>query len=210
MNHLRHVGGMHGFRKILKKFDKKVAAHLMAVESGGHTIHCRTCSTPHCCEFSVVVWPIEAQAIAQEIAGWPVDARQRIANKMNDWLERYRSTDPSIRINDNEWFREGVMCPFNHEGRCEIYDLRPSGCRIHHSLLPPTNCADRDKKDLLIDFTEVERGYTERVVGEHNFYFGPLTMMVCHEVGLGKVSMSEIITHFTLTMATAEQLLNKD
>ncbi len=39
-----------------------------------------------------------------------------------------------------EYFQSQKLCPFNQDGHCSIYEIRPISCRMYFSLTPETYC----------------------------------------------------------------------
>jgi Fe-S-cluster containining protein len=47
------------------------------------------------------------------------------------------------------------MCPFNHDGACTIYPVRPSVCRLAHAIGTNEHCGDARTTIQTIKFPEV-------------------------------------------------------
>jgi hypothetical protein len=122
----------------------------------GHTIACaRGCST--CCEQIVAVRDAEGLTIARWLTE-PAQAtiRRRFEIAHAAWRERGgdlvdRATAASAR---EDWVvmkrilgetqERRLMCPFNHEGACDIYPVRPAVCREKAALNSQEPCKRRD------------------------------------------------------------------
>ncbi len=131
------------------QLDEAVAARSLAAHAAGHHIACSAgCST--CCVSPLVVPEGEAVTVAEWL-GEPAQAEVRAA-----FLARYpawrRGVGDSLavmqRAQTADQQREAamhlkgkaVMCAFNVDGLCSIYDARPARCRRAHALETNANC----------------------------------------------------------------------
>jgi hypothetical protein len=122
----------------------------------GHHIACSAgCSG--CCVSPVLVTEGEAVTVAEWL-GLPEnkEIKERFLAAYPAWkqgigdaataLERARGND-ELRAAAMTLKRRAVMCAFNREGLCSIYDARPARCRTTHALDDNTHCgAESDGK----------------------------------------------------------------
>ena len=113
----------------------------------GHVIACAPgCAA--CCAAPVVVSEAEAVAVAEWLADRP-EVRDQLARSYPAWragagalaakLETVR--DPAAHEALVRELREHhVMCAFNREGLCTIYEARPARCRKVHALDTNAKC----------------------------------------------------------------------
>tara|TARA_B100001105_G_scaffold12875_3_gene9461 strand:+ start:4252 stop:4983 length:732 start_codon:yes stop_codon:yes gene_type:complete len=103
------------------------AALSTAEDPPGHTLACRSgCS--YCCHYHVYVTVPEALAIAEHLRTLPVPKRDVFLQRLRSNAARASELGKEAHIQTN------VACAFlSTEGACDIYALRPSACRRHHS-----------------------------------------------------------------------------
>ncbi len=98
-------------------------------------VACNRCETPWCCNQRVAVEFVEALVIYRWAAEHePLALAAAIAR--GDSLRRGRPLD------DAEFFRRRVPCPFLIKGRCTIFPMRPHSCRSHYMGGNPLKCRD--------------------------------------------------------------------
>lgn len=113
----------------------------------GHVIACAPgCAA--CCAAPVVVSEAEAVAVAEWLADQP-ELRDQLARAYPAWragagalaakLETVRDPDKHEAL-VRELREHHVMCAFNREGLCTIYDVRPARCRKVHALDTSDKC----------------------------------------------------------------------
>ena len=139
----------------LAKVDEVLKVFLPLVESRGeHTIACGPgCSA--CCNNFVRCSLPEALLIADflrrpenaavrarfeaKLPAWR-DGAGGLAEQLTALLDASGGSEPQgaawARFNQlgSEYALRGNLCPLNHEGRCEIYPVRPTICRSVHVL----------------------------------------------------------------------------
>jgi hypothetical protein len=132
--------------------DRGTAARATAAAAAGHPVACHDgCS--QCCNnipavfagevVTIVRWldrPENAAARAGFLARYPAWFA-RVADLIAGWeaATAARDVDGATAAATQAWHRQ-VMCAFNHEGRCTIYEVRPNVCRNAHALDTPDNC----------------------------------------------------------------------
>jgi hypothetical protein len=140
------------YRLFNEQVDQATADRQRSLESKGKKVACHAgCS--RCCTLMVTApggetvtigrWlsrPEQAEIKERFLARYPAWAAQA-TDLVESWNEAARRYDQpeKLRIAQEFWER-GVMCAFNHEGRCSIYPVRPLVCRDMHALETPDNC----------------------------------------------------------------------
>ncbi len=132
--------------------DMAVEERSAAIARAGKTVACaRGCNG--CCEEPIMVFRPEAARVAQWLA-LPENAetRARFVAAFPAWKEaigatlaklseQYESDKTKfVEHHVNAW-REGVLCPFNHDGECTVYAVRPTVCRTGHALGTNEHCS---------------------------------------------------------------------
>ncbi len=147
------VDGLESAAAARATVDGVLKVFLPLVESRGeHTIACKDGCDACCSNFVRASWP-EALAIAEFLREHP-DVRARFFAKLPAWRERgapelsqlaeilERNGGPPIDGPDREAYsrigvsfgQKGCVCPFDENGRCEIYPVRPIVCRAVYVL----------------------------------------------------------------------------
>jgi hypothetical protein len=156
--------------------DRGTAAREQAAQAAGHRIACHDgCS--QCCHNMPAVFAGEAVTIAEWLER-PEQAavRARFVEKYPAWLarvadlvERWAAAAASGDVDAGRhaareaWQRQ-VMCAFNHEGSCSIYEVRPNVCRHAHALDTPARCAPDTTEDVAtLPFPPLDQ-YIERIL----------------------------------------------
>lgn len=84
--------------------------------------------------------PENAEARAHFLAAFP--AWNEAIGEMSDQLSVLYFSDPERYVaNHTAAWREQVMCPFNRDGACSIYPVRPTVCRNAHALDTAERCS---------------------------------------------------------------------
>lgn len=131
------------------ELDDAIDERTQAATAAGHHIACSAgCSS--CCVAPVLVTEGEAVTVAEWlklpanaavrerfVAAYPV-WRQGLGASV-DAIHRAR-TDDERRAAAIDTKLKNVMCAFNREGLCSIYEARPSRCRKAHALETNANC----------------------------------------------------------------------
>lgn len=134
------------------QIDLATDARAKVVESGGRTIACQK-GCNHCCTNVAVVFAGEAVAIAEWLsqpeqaevlagfrARYPAWAKG-LERDLEAWSAAIDTGNAGAaeRVLQQAW-KEQVMCAFNVDGACSIYDVRPAICRTSHALDTSDNC----------------------------------------------------------------------
>lgn len=89
------------------------------------------------------------------------------------WLKKSqhgsgRKLAEALRKAENEYRRQGLLCPFIAEGACVIYEVRPFTCAGLVATTPPEHCSPHSRaKAKTYVFSSPE-------MFEDNFYFGKI------------------------------------
>ncbi len=110
-----------------------------------HATACRA-GCDACCHHLVPITPSEATRLREVAADLPAVTRAAVTHRLEDNLERLDEAGLLELLRDLEsapadgraWLAEAyaaekVACPFLEDGRCVIYDERPTACRAHAS-----------------------------------------------------------------------------
>jgi hypothetical protein len=126
--------------------DRGTEARARAVEAAGHTIACHD-GCAQCCHNMPAVFAGEAMTIARWLDR-PEQAEVRahfvarfpawhaaVADLVERWTAAVAAGDSAAAEEaGREVWRRQVMCAFNRDGRCTIYEVRPNVCRNAHAL----------------------------------------------------------------------------
>lgn len=82
----------------------------------------------YCCHQRVSVMPHEALALLERLTSLPDEARAEVERRLRANASR---VDAMTR---DEHVRANLACAFLDNGRCRVYDTRPSVCAAYHSL----------------------------------------------------------------------------
>ncbi len=144
------------YRLLVAQAEDRIARRLRALPPD-QSISCRAgCAA--CCRQLVVVSPMEAFALA----AW-TDERPELAAAVDARLaalEAAVAVRPALAAAlaqlerqggypgpaaggalELAWFAAGIPCVFLDKERCQVYSVRPFGCREHFALSPPELCA---------------------------------------------------------------------
>lgn len=81
-----------------------------------------------CCHQRVGVMPHEALALLEALRGLPDADRAEVERRLRANAGRVDAMTP------DEHRRANLACAFLDDGRCRVYDTRPSVCAAYHSL----------------------------------------------------------------------------
>jgi hypothetical protein len=146
--------------------DRGTAARDAEVEALGRTIACaKGCAT--CCNTIIITAEAESLSVARWLARpEQKKKRERFQAKYRRWRAANRdildrATDACARgdraaLGDAimEAGKRRAMCPFNHQGACEVYPVRPNVCRVGHALDTADGCGPGGGADVL-DFVPI-------------------------------------------------------
>jgi Fe-S-cluster containining protein len=131
-----------------EQLDEAIERRTAAIAEGGMVEAChRGCTA--CCTGPVVVSEPEAVAVAVWLSEHS-DLLARFRAVYPQWRAALGSLIEDIFADDSEAGRERAamafrqrrtMCPFNHEGACTVYPVRPALCRKAHALETPERCS---------------------------------------------------------------------
>src|SRR5689334_18586816 len=134
-----------------EQLDRAIERRSTDAADAGVVIACqRGCHA--CCYYPVVTDEAEAVAVAQWLTQ-PENAavRERFLVAYPAWRAAHGSTiealvasptkDDRVRACADYFFQHSV-CPFNHDGDCTIYPVRPALCRITHAVGSSEKCEE--------------------------------------------------------------------
>jgi len=154
------IDALHG------ELDRGIAARDAQAATLGRTIACaRGCTA--CCETVIVGCEADAARVARWLRAQP-EARARFEARYPAWradagdlIERVArgaatGDGAAVRAAMADTMARHVMCPFNHEGACEIYPVRPDACRVAHALDTSAECRPGGRA-VVLDFVPITR-----------------------------------------------------
>ncbi|MCE9572419.1 MAG: YkgJ family cysteine cluster protein [Deltaproteobacteria bacterium] len=114
-----------------------------------------------CCEEMVMVFRPEALRIARWLEQ-PANAavKQRFLEAYPTWKAKVGDApttlatsfksgdDPGYLAAFTAQWRKRILCAFNHDGMCTIYEVRPLVCRNAHAVGTSAHCVGDDPEDL--------------------------------------------------------------
>ena len=123
-------------------------------ENEGKTISCRAgCGA--CCRQLVPVSEAETLLLSEVVENMEEPRRSRVKKRFDDACRRFseigwtRRVDASDTLPDDElqkladdYFREGIPCPFLEDESCSIHPDRPLACREYLVTSPAENCTN--------------------------------------------------------------------
>jgi Fe-S-cluster containining protein len=185
-----------------RRLDREVKNKLAFVRRQGVKIGCDTCSTPHCCSYLPATWHAEVFAIVHLLSSWPLEKRLKTLAALRSWLATYRAAPKETQVNDTEWLRLRVPCPFLEEGRCGIYAVRPAACRGYYVVDQGADaCLDADSKDIMLHVGDEHSRFSAMVVtSPQTLIYGPLPLMFLQAIG-AEDTASEMLAYFTQSQA---------
>jgi hypothetical protein len=157
---------------IHESVDEAAAARAAAAEQLGRPLACGAGCTG-CCEELVMVFEPEALRVARwlerpENAG----AKEAFLAAFDAWKGRvgdapdrlaaaFASGDVSAHLREHtaQWQRR-ILCAFNRDGLCTVYEVRPLLCRNAHALDTPARCYGDEpsgKAAVRLDSDDVDR-----------------------------------------------------
>jgi len=156
-------------RVLHAEMDAGVAAREEAIAGSGHTLACaRGCSA--CCEIVLMSYESEALAVARYLAR-PENraARAHFAAAYPAWraaagdlADRAREASArgdveGVGAAASEAALRHVLCAFNKEGACTVYEVRPNVCRGCHALDTAEHCtAGGADKPTVMEFPPLD------------------------------------------------------
>ncbi len=137
------------FRQMANSF---VQIGVNAVESNGEKISCKAgCGA--CCRQPVPISESEVYQLAELVEEMPEPRRSKIKEKFQKGVEHFagigwfekleRTVSAPAEVRQavlDEYFHEGIPCPFLEKESCSIYEERPLVCREYLVTTPAENC----------------------------------------------------------------------
>ncbi|MEZ4363563.1 MAG: SEC-C metal-binding domain-containing protein [Kofleriaceae bacterium] len=131
-----------------EQLDQAIAQRTAFIAEGGMVLACgRGCTA--CCTGPVVVGEAEAVAVAVWLDAHP-EVRERFRAAYQAWRAALGALIEEIFLDDSDEGRQRAaeafrsrraMCPFNEQGDCTIYPVRPALCRTTHALETRERCS---------------------------------------------------------------------
>ncbi len=156
-------------RALHDEMDAGVAARDRAVAASGHRIACaRGCSA--CCEIVLMGYETEALAVARHLA-LPEQAAARAhftaayprwRSAVGDLADRARDSAArgdaeGVGAAASEAALRHVLCAFNRDGACTVYEVRPNVCRGCHALDTAEHCtAGGAERPTVMEFAPLD------------------------------------------------------
>jgi hypothetical protein len=156
-------------RALHDEMDAGVAARDQAIAGSGHRVACsRGCSA--CCEIVLMSYESEALAVARHLAR-PENAAARAhfaaryptwRAEVGDLAERARDgaargDAEAVGAAAGEAALRHVLCAFNREGACTVYEVRPNACRGCHALDTAEHCtAGGPERPTVMEFPPLD------------------------------------------------------
>jgi len=157
------------------QIDAATAARRKRIEAIGHTLACAE-GCNHCCKNVVIVFdgeavaitewlrqPEQAEALAAFRARYPA-WKQQLARIIEAWDAAMSTGNGGAaeRVLMQAW-KEQVMCAFNVDGKCSIYEVRPAICRNAHALDTSERCrAETSTEALTYQFEPLDK-YLQKI-----------------------------------------------
>ncbi len=156
-------------RALHDQMDAGVAARDRVIDGSGHRVACaRGCSA--CCEIVLMTWETEALAVARHLAA-PEQAAARAhflatyprwRAAVGDLADRARESAASgdaggVGAAASEAALRHVLCAFNLDGACTVYEVRPNACRGCHALDTAEHCtAGGPERPTVMEFPPLD------------------------------------------------------
>jgi Fe-S-cluster containining protein len=150
------------------QLDQAIAVREADIADAGIPLACgRGCNA--CCKLPVMIGDHEAVAVARHLAE-PANAavRDRFLEKYAGWRQALGGLIEAVVDAPSQeervgacaaYFSRHALCPFNHEGDCTIYEVRPALCRTTHAINTRDRCQDETANAVEIAHPAVEQVY---------------------------------------------------
>lgn len=122
-----------------------------------------------CCALPVMIGEHEAVAVARWLAQPEhADVRERFLASYEEWRGKLGGAVEAVVDAPDKaareqacaaYFSHRAMCPFNHEGLCSVYEVRPALCRTTHAINGNERCNDQSSAVQTISHPAVEGTY---------------------------------------------------
>jgi Fe-S-cluster containining protein len=141
---------------------RATAAVVEDARAQGRAVSCRAgCGA--CCRQLVAISYVEAQDLAELVAGMPPERQAVIRGRFAEAIRRLEAAgvlgpnepagervvlapdvgdrEASLHLAARAYFEQQVPCPFLEEESCSIHPRRPLVCREYHVTSPAENCS---------------------------------------------------------------------
>lgn len=134
-----------------EQLDQAIAVREADIADAGIPLACgRGCNA--CCKLPVMIGDHEAVAVARHL-GDPANAevRDRFLEKYEGWRASLGALIEEVVDAPSQeqriaacarYFSRHALCPFNHDGDCTVYEVRPALCRTTHAINTRDKCQD--------------------------------------------------------------------
>src|SRR5687768_8887590 len=184
------------FQKMTNAF---VDASVGTVEAQGKAISCKAgCGA--CCSQAVPISEMEVYQIAELVESMPEPRRSEIKRRFAQgaahfhkigWFDKMNAQYDSGPVKSTEaealeaikvvqqYFREGIPCPFLENQSCSIHESRPIACREYLVTSPAVNCSNPTAETIRMISLIVKPSKTLRDVGSTGrlSHIRPLTLI---------------------------------
>lgn len=177
-------------RSIFGRLDYQISHRLIKAQDEGFQMPCRA-GCFGCCKEPVYAEKREVELIADRIRATPEPERSRVEEALKVAVHKLTHSPPGKRLmkedmpNAYDFRAMNIWCPLLKDGKCSVYDIRPSSCRMHIAMSNPEKCHDdslrRSQRFLMMNDLSTNSqsigGMTERVFDNlltllHNELFG--------------------------------------
>lgn len=150
------------------ELDRGIAARDASVPAGRAIACARGCAA--CCETVIITSEADAARVARYLRAHE-PARARFVARYPVWREAGEAVieraaraaaandGAGIRAAMSDAMGEHLMCPFNHDGACDVYEVRPDACRVAHALDTSAECRPGGRA-VILDFVPITRFLT--------------------------------------------------
>jgi Fe-S-cluster containining protein len=137
-----------------------VGLGVQSVEAQGEKISCQAgCGA--CCRQAVPISEAEAYQIRELVENLPEPRQTEVRKRFQEGFEKIYATGwfeemekslkkplaEHIKVVE-DYFRQGVACPFLENESCSIHESRPLACREYLVTSPPENCASPSQEGI--------------------------------------------------------------
>lgn len=151
-----------------EQLDQAIARRDADIEEAGIKLGCgRGCNA--CCALPVMIGDHEAVSVARWLAQPEhAEVRERFLAAYPGWRGALGGTIEEVADAPDQatrqaacatYFSRRAMCPFNHQGDCSIYEVRPALCRTTHAVGTNERCQDESSAVETISHPAVESVY---------------------------------------------------
>ena len=119
----------------------KFSVAVGAKDYGSKGASCGSCTKPACCHQSLYTLLYEVLPAARHLRSAGLDAPE-LREKL------FAAAIQMEGVSRAEYLEQYRPCVFLEEGRCSIYEHRPSRCRDYFVFSPPEDCAPPSEKKI--------------------------------------------------------------